>query len=322
VWPCWRSRCPPSARRATPSPWARRPRRGSGPRPPARSRSAVSGPDRAAAPTYPPDTLHVGVRLGTEEARTHLRLDLEKVAAASAPTGGLLRLPVADGQDGTRAPEAAELRACLLPHPVDDVDGSFDRPPAPDCAAASTPAVFVPREGGTPPVFTVDLAPFLAAWPSSPSPGALALLPAEGASPSDTWHVAFSQRDRTGDRAEAISATLTLAEDATAPSVEPQPPGPAEQTEALVFSPGIATPEDFEIGAPALPQPAPAFDVPLVPAPGLAAPPGVAAPVAQVAVAGFRYPGVFLLPLLFLAGAAWTGRALTRDLTAPADGSR
>jgi hypothetical protein len=37
-------------------------------------------------------------------------------------------------------------------------------------------------------------------------------------------------------------------------------------------------------------------------------------PAASFVQSGFRYPAVFLLPLLLAAGAAWLGRALTRDL--------
>lgn len=45
-------------------------------------------------------------------------------------------------------------------------------------------------------------------------------------------------------------------------------------------------------------------------------------PVSQPLSAPFRYPGVFLLPLVLVGAATWIARALTRDLAmAPVPGA-
>jgi hypothetical protein len=288
--------------------------------------------ERALAPQYAPDTLHVGVHFGSEEARTHLRLDLAALPAGTSATDGVLRLPVAAGpDDGTRAPETAKIRACFLVDHVDEVNGSFDEPPAPDCEAASVPAVFAPATEAGPAIFTVDLGGLLTLWRSSPQPGVLALLPAEGAAPADRWHVAFSQRDRVGDDVEPITAALALVTQSS--EVPPAPPpavaapalggvaealgGVAEAPGGVAEAPGFVPPAAMTFAAPALPVPAgqdPSLAAPLVTAAQPVAPAAAVTPVAQPLSAPFRYPGVFLLPLLFVGAASWIARALTRDL--------
>lgn len=274
--------------------------------------------DLSAAPSpYAPDTLHVGVNAGAEEARTYLQLDLAALPAGTRPTAGTLLLPVAAGaQDGTRAPETAKLRACAVTEAVADVDGSFTAPPAVDCGAASVPARFVPAAGADPAAFTVDLAPLAATWSSGAVPGAVALLPAEETAPPDSWHVAFSDRTRTGAGVVPISASLAFVSSAfdttsAAPPVVPAPAfeAPVQQPPAFEAPTSFAAPA--AVAAPLLPEAA----APPAPAP-VAAPAQQVVPVAQSFVqGGFRYPGVFLLPLVLAVAAGWLGRALTRDLT-------
>lgn len=282
--------------------------------------------DLTGAPSqYSPETLHVGVNAGAEEARTYLRLDLAPLPAGTKPTGGTLLLPVATGSnDGTRAPETAEFQACAVNGEVTDVDGSFAQPPEADCEAASAPATFVPAEGENPPAFTVDLATFPAAWEGGATPGALALLPAAETAPPDSWHVAFSQRDRTGDGVVPISAALAFVSasldtsSSPAPVVEPPPFEPAP-----TFGSGdVGT--TFDSGS-SFAAPPLTVDTPLLPEPVAQAAPAPetapaqqqqVVPVASFVQGGFRYPAVFLLPLLLLAGASWIARALTRDLVA------
>jgi hypothetical protein len=281
--------------------------------------------DLTGAPSpYPPDTLHVGVNAGTEEARTYLQLDLAKLPAGTKPSGGTLLLPVASAEDGTRAPETAKLRACVVKGEVEEVDGSFATPPAVDCEGASAEAVFVPAAGTNPAAFTVDLAALTAAWQAGGQPGALALLPAETTAPPESWHVAFSDRTRTGDGVVPITAALAFVSASLdtssqkAPTVAPPPfepaPAPAFESSSADFG------GDTSFAAPAL-----SGEAPLLPAPvAQAAPAPVPAPVQQVVPVaqsfvqgGFRYPAVFLLPLLLAVGAGWLGRALTRDLVTP-----
>jgi hypothetical protein len=283
--------------------------------------------DLTGAPSmYSPDTLHVGVNAGQEEARTYLQLDLGKLPAGTKPSGGTLLLPVAaGGNDGTRAPETAELRACAVKDEVKDVDGAFTAPPEVDCEIATAPATFVPATGDEPAAFTIELSSLTEAWQGDVRPGALALVPAAETTAADSWHVAFSDRTRTGDAVAPISAALAFVSTSVntsseqAPIVEPPPfesaPAPAFDSGTSSFDPGGST--SFAAPAitaetPLLPAPAPAPQA--APAP-VAAPEQQVVPVAQSFVEqGFRYPAVFLLPLLLAVAAGWIGKALTRDL--------
>lgn len=266
------------------------------------------------ASPYAADTLHVGVNLGAEEDRTVLQIDLSSLPAGTKPAGGQLRLPVAAGaQDGSRTPETAKIRACPLYDDVEDVDGSFVDVPEPDCKAASVDAVYEPAAGEVPAAFTVDLAALAVIWQESVSPGALALLPAEAPAPTDAWHVAFSRRDREGEGVARITAAVTYVGGSVDIEEEPVPAVEAPLDSAFVPPPALSTVE-----APPLSAPAP-IDVPVTapeaapaPAPQAAAP---VVPVAAVVDTSFRYPGVFLLPLLLAVGVGWLGRAMTRDLT-------
>lgn len=264
---------------------------------------------------YAADTLHVGVLLGQEEARTFLQLDLSKLPAGTKPAGGQLRLPVASGgRDGTRAPETAAIRACLVTKPVEDVDGEVGTGPEPDCEAVSTEAGFVAATDEAPAVFTVDLAALARAWDTSSAPGTLALLPAEDVAPTDNWHVAFSDRTREGEGVAKIMAVVSFVSTAVDVQQDPAPPvtAPAESLQAPTSTP----PESF--AAPSVPT----FDGPIAvappaqpaPAPAPETGPQQVVPAATFIDSSFRYPAVFLLPLLFAIGAAWLGRALTRDL--------
>jgi hypothetical protein len=273
---------------------------------------------------YAPDTLHVGVNLGAEEARTTLLLDLAALPAGSKPVGGQLRLPVSTGpQDGTRNPEAAKILACVVIEPVADVDGSFAPPPEADCNSASVEAVFSAATGDEPAALTVDLAPLAPRWQDFAVPGALALVPGVVAR-TDTWHVAFSDRTREGADVGKVTAAVSFV---PLPGTDPQPPPstpldvPAETGVAVV--PDFDVPEaPFTAAGPALEVPVslpePAAQAPAVAAPAPQAAPAQAVPVASLLDAGFRYPAVFLLPLLLALVFGWLGRALTRDLAAPA----
>jgi hypothetical protein len=275
---------------------------------------------------YPPDTLHVGVNAGTEEARTYLQLDLATLPAGTKPSGGTLLLPVAGSDDGSRAPETAKLQACAVKGEVEDVDGSFATPPEIDCESASAPATFVPAEGENPAAFTVDLATLTAVWESSGQPGAIALLPAEEVAPPESWHVAFSDRTRTGEDVVPITAALAFVSASLDTDSEPAPvvaPPPFEPAPPQSFDSSSSGGIDFDAGtsfaAPPLsaeaPLPAPVAQA--APAPQSAPAQQQVVPVASFVSSGFRYPAVFLLPLLLAVAAGWLGRALTRDLVSP-----
>lgn len=270
---------------------------------------------------YAADTLHVGVTAGVEEARTYLQLDLSALPAGTKPTGGTLLLPIAGGSsDGTRAADTARLQACAVTAPVEDADGSFAAPPEADCEAASVPATFVAAAGDDPAALTVNLADLASAWESA-APGAVALLPAADTAPPESWHVAFSDRTRTGEGVVPISASIAFASAAldsdTDVVVAPPPFEPAPEFEAAppAFDSGSFAAPPLTAEVPLVPAPQPQVE----PAPVTAAPTQQAVtPVALSVPTGFRYPGVFVLPILLAAGLAWLGRALTRDLATEA----
>lgn len=277
--------------------------------------------DLTGAPSpYSADTLHVGVQGGTEEARTYLQLDLAALPSGTTPTAGTLLLPVATGSnDGTRAPASAKMQACAVKAAVQDEDGSFAKPPEADCETASAPATFVPAAGTNPAAFTVDLAALTAAWATGTTQGAVALLPAKETAPTDSWHVAFSARARTGAGVVPISASIAFVGSLTSTSDEASvsvPPPPFEPAPTTALPPAFDAGVETTFAAPEM------VSAPLLPAPvAQAAPAAVAAgaaqqvvPVASIVQGGFRYPAVFLLPLLLAIGAGWLGRALTRDL--------
>jgi hypothetical protein len=275
--------------------------------------------DAGQAPSpYAADTLHVGVTAGAEDSRTYLQLDLSALPAGTTPSGGTLLLPIAAGSsDGTRAADTARLQACAVTAPVEDADGSFAAPPAVDCEAAAVEATYVAAQGEDPAAFTVNLADLATAWESA-TPGALALLPASDTAPPESWHVAFSDRSRTGEDVLPIRASIAFASalDSGADEVVAPPPfepAPVLKAAPPAFDPGtsFAAPS-LSVDAPLVPAPQPQAE----PAPVTAAPvPSSVVPVALSVPNGFRYPGVFVLPIVFAVGLAWLGRALTRDLT-------
>jgi hypothetical protein len=273
-------------------------------------------PCAAAPTTYPAGTLHVGVTLGREDSRSYLQLDLTRLPVGTKPIGGQLRLPLAPDSDGTSSPETAKLRACLAMHAVEPADGSTGSDlPKVDCDAASVDAVFVPAAGNVPAAFTVDLASLATAWQSAAAPGALALLPGEGVAQTDRWHLTFNRQSRTGTGLAKPTAAISY----TGASVDTSAlPAPAVTAPVLSFDAGSSTGSNLAVDA------APPFSAPVSPTTGEL--PRVAAPQAPGAgqsptlvpasftSGGFRYPGVFLLPLLFAVAVMWLGRAFTRDL--------
>lgn len=271
--------------------------------------------DATGAPSpYADDTLHVAVNGGQEEARTYLQLDLSALPAGTKPSGGTLLLPVASGA-GTRAAGSATMQACAVKVDVQDADGSFAQPPAVDCEGASTPATYVPAEGENPAAFTVALAAFASAWTGSAAPGAVALLPSADTAPPATWHVAFSGREREGEDVVPIRANVAYVSAAVDTDAEPVPFVPPFVFEpAPAFEPAPIFDTGSSFAAPPL-----TVDTPIAPQPEPQQAPVAAAEqqvvqVASVIDTSFRYPAVFLLPLLFGVAVAWLGRALTRDL--------
>lgn len=260
---------------------------------------------------YAAETLHVGVQFGAEESRTYLALDLSTLPSGTKPAGGQLRLPVASGpQDGSVQPEVAKLQACLVAAPVKYVDGTFEKAPEADCNGASTAAVFVAAAGTTPAAFTVDLTDLATAWQDSGVGGSLALLPAEGAAATDSWHVAFNGSKRAGAGIAKITAAVSYV--SASVDTQEQPPPPVFAPVDSSLSPPLTSGTDTGFAGTSTFTGPVAGQAPTALVAAAATP---TLPVAAVFPTEFKYPAVFLLPLLLLGAAGWVGRALTRDLT-------
>jgi hypothetical protein len=261
---------------------------------------------------YPAGTRHVGVQLGSEESRSYLQLDLSSVPDGARLTGGLLTVPLGGVEDGTASPDTAAVLACVAFDPVATADGTYTAsPPEPSCSAASAPGRYVAAVGTSPAELVFDLKPVVPLWQTAIVRGVLVLLPQPGAAVTDTWHVAFSAASRTGGVAKPKAA---LQYDA---SVTPTPTSgfsPQPSVDVPVAQP--TNPVLPGLGPVSAPQPlAPPAQPPAV---ATASPAVVDQPVDVVPVSvvlpRFRYPAVFLLPLLLAAVAVWLARALTREL--------
>ena len=251
---------------------------------------------------YPPDTLHVGVAGGQESARTYLVPNLAGLPYGSTVVGGTMTLPVAAAtEDGTQAPESAQIEACLSTAPVTDgAEGSTAEPPKVDCTVSS-PLKYDEKQS----VFTVELTPLLAATSGLLIYG-IALVPdADKTAVTDAWHVAFNGRERA--KADHITTLVTFQR----PPVPATSGGDPIDDGAVVDGPPLQQPPAVPVPGAGLPNPVqePVDGSPPQVAP--AAPAPVAQPVAYSTE--FQYPMAFLLPLALLAGAVFFVRLFTRD---------
>ena len=255
----------------------------------------ASGTGTLLAPLRPSGTLHVGVAGGQETDRTYLRFDVSGAVDGDEVDGVRLTVPVAV-DDGTQAPETAEILACRVSGTVADRTGG-DAPEA-NCDGAPT-AVFV---DGDEPAFTVDLPP--------PTDGVIQVALVPG---GDTWHVAFDSRTREDARPAAVVVS-------SRPATSPTPPTPAP-TLTPTPTPPSPTPAP---GEPVILDSPPGLAVPdLTPAPvsagqvvadEAAAPPAAITAVPTGGSSPFRYPAVFALPIVLLVVLGVAGDGLTRPV--------
>jgi hypothetical protein len=240
-----------------------------------------------ALPRYPAATLHVGLTAGIEDSRSYLKLGLGDVPTGARLTGGTLTIPVAGPEAGTVTPEMAQVLACFTSSEVVASEGSFATPPAVDCTTSAL-ATFAAAPS---PTFTVPLAAFAARWAEGDINNGIALVPAPGATPGASWHVAFAA----GTAAATVEYETGSGESVP---VEPEPSFDGDSTfEALPLG-DVLTP------GPPLASAAPIVDQ--------ARQPARAAPVVSVGGPGFAYPVVFALPLVLLGLGGYLGWALTR----------
>lgn len=281
--------------------------------------------------SYPENTLHVERMVGRATAHTFVAFDLTGLPAGARLTGATAMLPIAGADAGTSNAASAALRVCLVQEPIEPASGGpASKQPGYDCET-SAGATFADGEQG---VFTVDLAPLVAKWAEGTANNGIAIVP-DPAQGGPAWHVAFSGRQRTGER---ITPPITASFVYTLPeSTVPAPPAPPTVDNADDASLDTARPEGFVAPPRDFPDPGfvtltddvsgPAVELaeaelgvpgdtgladeqpPALVAPR--APPSFAAPVAS----GYAYPVVWLLPLLLLLVAGSLAQSLTEEMT-------
>lgn len=251
--------------------------------------------------TFPAGTLHVGETLGAESSRAYVVPALPVLA--QLPASGLLVLPVDSSPlAGALDIGSARIKACLttgrVPATASARGVTAGPPPTVNCKVVTPARYDQPYDE-----FRVDLAPFLAKWRHGAPMRGVALLPGtSGGSPLANWHVAFAGL---GAPAPTIYSVLPKS-------------GSGTVTPALSPTPSSSTPT-------VIPPP---VNVPLPGATGIAAqvePPAIApaqSAVFLVRATEFRYPAIFIAPLVIFAGAIFFGRlfagATVRPRTRPA----
>jgi hypothetical protein len=250
-------------------------------------------------PTYPTGTLHVGVTLGKETARSYVTLSLGIPAASLAGATGTLVLPVAHAvTDRTIDPASASILACLAAGRVRPAAGATSTPPAVDCSA-SVHARYDPKLAR----FTVNLRPFLRDWAQGVPNYGIALLPDLGSAKLTTlWQVSFDGKG--ASEGPKVSALLALH---SASVTAPTTPSPTPATP-------LGSPSPPTVAVPTVVPPPAAVTGPGTPAPA----PEVAGPAPQATDAGlvsrvYLNSAVFLVPLALLASAVFFSRLFTAD---------
>ncbi|HVT65007.1 MAG TPA: hypothetical protein VHD81_07630 [Mycobacteriales bacterium] len=240
---------------------------------------------------YPEGTLHVGVALGIELSRTYLRPSLYSLPPGAVLTGGVMTVPlINDLKAGTINAGGADMKACLVTAPVTDgIQGALEDPPESNCNVSSKVAATAKGDA-----FTVDLAPFIAAWRSGKSNFGVVLLP--DTSKLSVWQVALAGRGSAGGQRVTYSLTYSVPSTGTGIAVTP-PPVPSPPPAPVIEPPPVIPP--------AVTTTAPPVQPPLIAQPQAVTQPFI----------GFKYPAVFLVPLAFLFGLLFLGRTFTRDAT-------
>jgi len=243
---------------------------------------------------YAPDTLHVGVVLGTEVARSYVQPDLHALPYGAHILKANMTLPVdLAAADATLLPQSAHVVACLATDPFED--GAAGAPlkslPKVDCRTSST-LTYDAKHG----VFTVDITKFLDAWGNGAANYGIALIPdAAKTAVTDLWHVTMNgHRHAVAHIKTSITYTPTVSTVPDVGATETPAPGTSEVAPA----PPVTFPD--EGAAPVVP-----------PAPVIA--PTTAQPVALVT--HFKYPMAFLFPIALLAVGVFLTRLFTRDAT-------
>jgi hypothetical protein len=254
----------------------------------------VTPPAQPPSSPFPARSMHIGLAAGQETARSYLSLSLATLTGSV--TGGTLDVPLDVAQaDGSQSPETAKVQVCLVTASITSVDGSVESPPGVSCGS-SVPAAYVATPS---PHLHADLTSLGADLLGA---SGLALVPdTTKAAQTDAWQVVFSAHDRT-DAAKTPPASVAL----TLAVPDEQQVSPPLDTGL----PAVAPP----IGTGFAPAPTPELPAPAAQQPSVVPPATVPVALPRTVTVGYAYPGVWLLPLVFLVLVPAAARALTKDL--------
>jgi hypothetical protein len=147
---------------------------------------------------YQPETLHVGIVGGEPEAVTFVNFPLYELTPDNAPpvvTGGKITLVDGGSSLGSKRADAAEMVACLAVELAPAAQGGdWKDVPKYDCATKATLQLV---EGSEPMTWTIDLAPFTAAWADPSQNFGVAIVPDPDSAtppPDQSWHVSFQAK--------------------------------------------------------------------------------------------------------------------------------
>lgn len=250
---------------------------------------------------YEDNTLHAGIKQGSEDSRIYLTFDLSDLSVDAFVESGTLVFAVEP--DGSNISDDLELQACsVIEPPKKSEQGSFDTPPEVDC----TSEVIAKYEEKPLPHFTVDLTDFAASLTAG---SGVALLPGKKAvEEQQTWDIStYAKRNEEKDAVD-IGAVLIY-----------------EEFDLSLEEPFSETPSDLGVGSgggfnPPSTSGGGGFDFGSDFGPTTdtfdSAQPVEAQPEANQelgAVSVPQYKGVWYLPIVLLALIAFLGLALNRD---------
>jgi hypothetical protein len=247
----------------------------------------------------PLNTIRVANTLGQEEARAYVLPDLEALHKGDAAHGRMVLPLDASPTAGTLSPQTAKIEACLATQRFTDApNGGTGALPKTDCFVQA-PLTYDAKDKA----FTLDLTPFLRSWEIGRPRDGIALIPRPSGtnkSLTATWLVAFTPHT-TATPATGIRSLITIS-GSTSATARP--------------SSASATPTTVTVPVPAsISLPGPTTEVRPVSPPEVASPQQTTVAYPTTIGRGFRYPVVFVVPLLMLLGAIFFARVFTADAT-------
>jgi hypothetical protein len=248
----------------------------------------------------PLNSIRVGNILGQESERAYVLPDLSAVHKGTDAHGQMV-LPIDTSPTaGTISPATAKIEACAVTQKFPDApSGGTGALPKTDCFV-NAPLKYDAKHNA----FTLDLTPFLRGWEIGRPRDGIALIPSPSTadkSLTSTWLVAFAAHTTATPTTRIhslITTSASVSPGGSTPIVPMPTPSGATVDPAI---PGVTLPGTTTV------------EVPPAGAPEIAPQTEVAYPT--TVGRGFRYPVVFIVPLLMLLGAVFFVRVFTSDAT-------